>query len=246
MSFKNELSKTHGQKYRLKCYTCFRPSSDCLCGFINELNPKTKFVLLTHPKEFKSERVGTGRMTKLQLKGSEIIMGVNFSRSERVNNIIRDYDSYLLYPGEKGINLSEKKSLKFNSQKNAIFIIDSTWSQSKKILKHSENLQKLKRLYFDELQTSQFLFKQQPYPGCLSTIESTHKLLECLNHHKIEDLKLNQFMLPFEKLVSMQIEHQNNPPAGSYRSKPHKKSAPKNKYKQGSIRKVFYEPSRKN
>ena len=41
-----------------------------------------------HPKEYKKEKNGTGHMTKLQLDNSEIIVGVDFTKNKRVNEIL--------------------------------------------------------------------------------------------------------------------------------------------------------------
>jgi len=41
-----------------------------------------------HPKEYRKEKNGTGIMTALQLENSEIIVGVDFTNNDRVNEII--------------------------------------------------------------------------------------------------------------------------------------------------------------
>jgi len=88
------------------------PSSSCICKHINPLQTKTRFIILMHPKEYKKERNGTGRMTKLQLENSEIIVGVDFTNNKHVNEILADSKngSFLLYPGEDNFNLSLRES----------------------------------------------------------------------------------------------------------------------------------------
>lgn len=53
-----------------------------------------------HPKEARKEKIGTGKISKLSLLNSQIIVGVNFTEDSRVNSIINDSQNYclLLYP----------------------------------------------------------------------------------------------------------------------------------------------------
>ncbi|MCP4352033.1 MAG: DTW domain-containing protein, partial [Desulfobacterales bacterium] len=73
-----------------------------------KLQTKTRFIILMHPKEYKKEKNGTGHMTKLQLENSEIIVGVDFTNNNRVNEILAKENScsFLLYPGKDNFNLS--------------------------------------------------------------------------------------------------------------------------------------------
>ena len=158
-----------------------------------------------HPKEFKKVKNGTGHLTHLSLENSELFVGVDFTHHRRVNEIIKDYDSYILYPSKEAINLS-KESLK--TKKNvAIFIIDSTWSCSVKMFRDSKNLKLLRHISFDSTKLSQFKIKEQPAEYCLSTIESTLSVLELLNKWNVENIKeldLENFLNPFFKMVSYQ------------------------------------------
>jgi len=89
-----------------------RPSSSCICKHINTIETKTRFTILMHPKEYKREKIGTGRMTQLQLENSEIIVGIDFTNNKRVNEILSKEENshFLLYPGKDNFNLSERKS----------------------------------------------------------------------------------------------------------------------------------------
>lgn len=126
-----------------------RPSSSCICKHINAIETKTRFVILMHPMEYRKEKNGTGYMTKLQLQNSEIIVGVDFTHNERVNELLdqENCSSFLLYPGENNFNLSTRKSeevISFMGKHTNIFILDGTWPCARKMLKLSKNLQELK------------------------------------------------------------------------------------------------------
>ncbi|MBE7629977.1 tRNA-uridine aminocarboxypropyltransferase [Tenacibaculum piscium] len=223
---------------RSKCYKCMMPSSSCICKHINHIQTKTRFIILMHPKEYKKEKNGTGRMTSLQLENSEIIVGVDFTNNKRVNEILNNEknSSFLLYPGEDSFNLSVKKSseiISFMGDNPHIFILDGTWPCARKMLKLSKNLQKLKRVSFDNKIKSKFTIKQQPAPLCLSTIESVYTVLNLLNQSNLEQCDTKSFLLPFEKMIAHQIEcmlDTNN-----------KELVPKNVYKKNMERSIIFE-----
>ncbi len=209
---------------RQKCYKCYRPQSSCMCEYIQSVRTETKFVLLMHPKEFKKVKNNTGFFTHLSLSNSEIFIGIDFSDNARINEIIASYESYILFPSLNALNLSEENPLLSSREQKpmAIFIIDSTWSCTKKIFTLSENLQKLKHMSFTTTQTSQYQIKEQPKGNYLSTIESTLVVLKLLNEWRVEDVDeegLNGFLNPFFKMIEYQRNLIENPLSNAVRFK---------------------------
>src|SRR5215467_10576757 len=96
------------QGARPMCYRCFWPQANCWCGSIQAMETRTKFLILMHPKEFKQEKAGTGRLTHLCLANSEIHMGIGFDDHAEVQRWINDpkYFPVLVYPGTSARNLS--------------------------------------------------------------------------------------------------------------------------------------------
>ena len=192
------------------CYTCYRPKSSCVCQFtINPIVTNTKFVILMHPKEYRKTKNGTGHMTNNSLENCELYVGIDFTNHSRVNELLNDetYEPYILYPDVNSIKLNTQKLP--NEKKALVFIIDSTWPCSKKMLRLSKNLHNLKKVSFEHDKSSQFKIKTQPNQYCLSTIESTLCLLELLNLQNIENISANSlenFLTPFEKMVEYQVQ----------------------------------------
>lgn len=161
-----------------------------------------------HPKEFKKTKNGTGHLTNNSIENCELHIGIDFTNNTRINELINDtnYEAFVLYPDENAIKLNEEK---LSKKKNSlIFIIDSTWPCSKKILRLSKNLSTLKKVSFVHNKSSQFMIKTQPNPHCLSTIESTLCVLEQLNNQNIECINkssLDNFLQPFIKMVEYQV-----------------------------------------
>lgn len=192
------------------CYNCYRPQTSCMCEYINKIETKTQFILLMHPKEYRKTKNGTGHFTNLSLPNSKIFIGIDFTNHSEINEIISNplNNCYLLYPGIDSIKLNTQ-SIKEENKRNVLFILDSTWPCSRKMLRVSKNLQKLKKLSFEHTKSSAFKFKTQPQDYCLSTMESTLCILELLDFHEVEDIAQKQFenfLKPFEKMVEYQID----------------------------------------
>ena len=193
------------------CYKCYRPKSSCICEFIvDPIKTQTKFVILMHPKEFRKTKNGTGHMTNNSLQNCELYIGIDFTNHKRVNELLNDknYEPYVLYPDINSIKLNTQKLP--SEKKSLVFIIDSTWPCSKKMLRLSTNLQNLKKISFEHDKSSQFKIKTQPNQYCLSTIESTLCVLEQLNFQNTETIpskSLENFLIPFEKMVNYQVKY---------------------------------------
>jgi len=145
----------------------------------------------------------------LSLKNCEIHIGVDFSQNSTINEIIDNpsNDCYVVYPSQRSINLNES-AIGSKGENTVLFLIDSTWPCSRSILRHSPNIENLKKVSFSHTKVSGFAFKQQPKEYCLSTMESTLCVLELLTGHKLENLdqkSLDGFLLPFKKMVEHQL-----------------------------------------
>lgn len=194
---------------RETCYHCYRPLKLCLCSRVNPIQTATKFVILMHPKEFKKTKNGTGRLTHLSLPNSELFIDVDFTNHTAINAFIGNPNNlcYLLYPTADSLHLNAEK-INLHNKQLVIFILDSTWPCSMKMLRLSKNLQRLPKLSFTHTKSSQFQIKEQPKDFCLSTIESTLTVLELLNAHgmeTIEESKFEPFLEPFLSMVEYQI-----------------------------------------
>lgn len=208
-------------------------------------------MILMHPKEYKKEKNGTGHMTSLQLENSEIIVGVNFTNNTRVNNLLHEAKdhSFLLYPGQDNLNLSERKDTDMSvlmGKKPYIFILDGTWPCVRKMLKISKNLQGLKRVSFDNKIKSEFVIKQQPESLCLSTIESVYSLVNLLKAGQVEQCDTKDFLVPFKKMLDYQIACIQDPNNKNYRSRTRRTLNPKNRYKKHNDRNTIFEKNRDN
>lgn len=165
--------------HRDYCYACRRARVNCLCASIRPFATRLRFVILMHEEEAKKQKTGTGRLARLCLENSELLVGVDFSADARVNELLRDpaYAPFVLYPGPKAVNFKTLDPAALSpGKKPLIFVIDGTWRTARSVLNRSRNVGALPRLSFSGNYVSQFAIKHQPRAHCVSTIEAIYYL----------------------------------------------------------------------
>lgn len=207
---------------RTTCWKCSQKIEFCLCSEIHSVQTNAHFIFLVHPKEFKKEKLGTGRMTHSALINSSFWMGIDFTQDHRVNQILSDpqYQCFILWPGDDSLELAQVELAKDHQNKKVvIFILDGTWAFAKKMYRLSTNLHSIQKISITPTKPSEFIFKQQPEAICLSTVESIVYVLEGLEKNGFEKHQNWEVLLnPFRKMVKRQIEISQNPHRKSYRN----------------------------
>ncbi len=195
------------------------------------METRTRIVLLMHPKEFKQEKAGTGRLTHLCLAHSEIHVGVEFDNHAAVQALIRDPLNFpvLLYPGPQAKNLSENGLTEADlaGRRLVVFLLDATWACARKMLRLSPSLQRLPRIMFTPTTAvSRYVIKQQPQAGCLSTLEAVHELLLALQNSGLDAYPLpDQLLDVFARMQTFQLKCAADPARDGYRRQPYKPPA---------------------
>ena len=170
------------------CLRCRRPKASCLCPAEPPMETRTRIVLLMHPKEYRKQKTGTGRMACLHLANSELLPGIAFDSHPRVRELVDSPDNYpvLLYPSPGATDLSEGGpavaglAARLGNRRLVVFLVDSTWACSHSVLRESPGIARLPRLMFRAEEKSRWIIKRQPKDYCLSTIEAIHELLRAL------------------------------------------------------------------
>lgn len=203
-----------------RCFYCFRPKELCLCKYVTPaIDTGIKFIFLMHPKEAKHQRTGTGRISHVALKDSEILVGLDFSKDARLNELLQDKQYYpvLLYPGDEALKASDETlAEKAKGKTLLVIIIDATWFCSRKIIEHTPSLLLLPRLTFAGSYESIFTFKKEPRPEYISTIESCYYLSKELQEGSLANKKadLEPLMNAFKRMIQDQLQAENDRIAG--------------------------------
>lgn len=191
------------QDPRPYCWICHRPKSTCFCETVEPFNTtKARFCLLMHPNEAR-QRTGTGRMTHLLLRNSDLFIGVDFTQNEQIIAMLNDpgLAPMILFPSSKAIPLTEAVT-QTEERMPLLFVLDGTWRTSRRILAMSPNLRALPCISFVSSRRSRFLFKKQPEEHCLSTIEAVDECLTILEPENVERVRLMQ---TFDTFVAKQL-----------------------------------------
>lgn len=223
------------------CYRCFWPKQLCWCPTLQPMATRTRFLFLMHPKEFKEEKAGTGRLTQLCLPNSELHMGVGFDDDQTVQAVLADPRNFpvLLYPGVTAVNLSEAEqqpafTAQLGSRQLVVVLLDGTWSGARKMLRLSASLQRLPRIMFTPAAPSRYVIKQQPQEGCLSTLEAVHELLSTLRRAQLDDYSHpDQLLGIFQRMQDFQLRCAADLSRPGYRRRPYSDPADRGRQVEG-------------
>lgn len=210
------------ERHRELCLICNRSQATCFCKYTKPFDTRTRFVILMHPREYKRQRTGTGRVTRLSLINSEILVGVDFTQNARLLEILQSdvYLPMLLFPGAGALEAGTQAFRELLGNKiPLVLILDATWSSARKMLRSSPNLAALPSISFSATGTSRFAIKRQPRDFCLSTIEAAYHTLEALDASGFESLQNRHSALlhTLDQIVDFQLGCEANPGLPSHR-----------------------------
>ena len=196
------------------CLKCFKAKKACLCKYTKEIGINVKFIFLMHPKEAKRQRTGTGRIAKISLKDSEIIVGIDFSHNSHLQQLIHDskYFPVMMYPGEDAWN-AKKEGFKeaLGNKTLLVIILDATWFCAKQLIKKNPWLLELPRFSFYGRYSSIFTFKHEPEPDYISTVESCYYLIKEMQSVNLvdKDIDPEPMMNAFKQMIKQQLQAEN-------------------------------------
>jgi DTW domain-containing protein YfiP len=128
-----------------------------------------------------------------------------------------EYAPLLLFPGSGVLNLNHASKQQWQdiaseSRRPLLIVIDGTWTQARGILRKSEILRALPRVSFETEKPSEYEFKRQPHPACLSSVEGVHRVIEVLASRGFAPLPLSrehdQMITIFRQMVQFQLSQE--------------------------------------
>lgn len=191
------------------CPNCLRPQRVCLCEALPEVvETDTQVVLFTHPKELKRS-LCTGPLLELCLKRIIKFVGKLFPEPEDHPALHEQLcqggrQCFLLYPGPEASDVAEIAS----KSPVTLILIDARWRQARIMLNRSTWLQALPRVSLPHKQSG-YIWRQQPAPGCVSTLEAVSEALNFLEGNDGAHIK-SLLLRPFEKMVQLQCQFTPN------------------------------------
>lgn len=201
------------------CWTCHRSLAACFCANVQPFISPIDIALIVHPYEARST-IGTAWILRrsinniawIRSKGRDLDENQNFiellNREHRI--------PLLLFPGAHAFNLSQDSTQSWqdlvpHTHRPLFIIVDGTWTQAKAMVRKSRLLSTLPRVSFDTSTLSEYQFKKQPKPACLSSVEGVHRVIEVLSERgwaELPALKEHDQMLEiFRTMVKFQLQH---------------------------------------
>ena len=192
---------------RPTCYSCLRPQDHCICNLVSSFATHFDVLLLQHPKE-RRKYYGTAKIINQSVINSRLLIGEGFTKVDILPRNSQG-SSYVLFPSATSLTC-DQVHLGPNS---TLILLDGTWSQARKLMRLTPDLQSLPRISFAKPYSSRYRIRKQPKEGCLSTIEALAYFLyeSSLNCDPDEaKSRLEQaykLLKAFELMVEKQIEY---------------------------------------
>jgi DTW domain-containing protein YfiP len=205
------------------CWGCHRPAITCFCGNARPFASYADFALIVHPYEARST-VGTAWIMRRSMSNLKWFRskGTGLDTDPEFLKILHAPHSVplLLFPGPQAFSLSHDsteawRGMVSESRRPLFIIIDGTWTQAHAMLRKSKLLQALPRISFETLRPSEYGFKIQPHPNCLSSVEGVHQVIELLAARGWGKLPANrehdQMIEIFRDMAKFQATQERNP-----------------------------------
>lgn len=207
------------------CWTCHRPKETCFCALARPFESPVQFAVIVHPHEAKST-VGTAWILRRSISNLKWVRsnGIGLDEDPAFLELLNTPKllPLLLFPGAQAFNLSHGTSESWETlvprrYQPLFIVIDGTWTQARATLRKSARLRSLPRVSFETIQLSEYGFKKQPHPGCLSSVEGVHRVIEVMASRGWAELPKSrshdQMIEIFRKMVRFQLkqEERRNP-----------------------------------
>jgi DTW domain-containing protein YfiP len=167
---------------------------------------RTHFLICMHPREWRHQKTGTGRMLHLGLRHSTLVVSESPGSDPAVRDLMQNpgLAAHLVYPGAQSIDLAGGQKPELGGRLLLSILLDGTWRQARRMMKLSPEFHTLPRLSFIPQNPSAFRIKRQPEPHCLSTIEAAVTLMATLKGLGLEDAEGSPLFEEFQKMVRFQ------------------------------------------
>jgi len=182
-----------------------------------------EFAIVVHPYEVRST-VGTAWILRRSISNIKWFRskGIGLDTDPIFMETVAAPDTVplLLFPSSNALNLNrasdqEWRDLVPNAKRPLFLVVDGTWTQAHAMLRKSAVLRSLKRVSFDTVRPSEYGFKTQPHPACLSSVEGVHRVIEILASRSWCPLppvrEHDQMIEIFRNMVKFQNEQERNP-----------------------------------
>jgi DTW domain-containing protein YfiP len=183
---------------RTLCQCCLRPAAFCVCALLPTLTPRTRIVILQHPREA-GLAICSARLTIAALVGSELHVGIRFGDHPRVRALCAEPGTALLFPGEGAVPASRLTA----TPPATLLVLDGNWPQALKMLRDNPQVAALPRVSIEAAAPSSYGgLRREPEAGHLATIDAVAEALAALEGDPARYAPLRE---AFRRSVELQV-----------------------------------------
>ena len=211
---------------RLRCATCLRAQSACICQWITPLAHRVEVLILQHPMEVANAK-GSARLLHLSLPHSRMLTGEVFDEQALLGAPLEPEGAtqaglqdarhnILLYPDspeDRALNLPAPPvlapGLLRDPSRLRLIVLDGTWRKSRKMLYLNPLLQQLPRLSLQDMPASNYRIRKAHRADQLSTLEATCAALMQLER-RVEPFQA--LLRAFDGFVEQQLGYRDRSP----------------------------------
>jgi DTW domain-containing protein YfiP len=177
----------------VECEHCRKPAALCICDSVTPIDTKVALLILQHPQE-QDRALGTARLTALQLKNSQLKIGLSWPNlAKLIGHAVDPQHWAVLYLGSAdAAKIAPGREFMFVNRKGeaephqdqllrhleGIVLLDGTWSQAKALWWRNAWMLKCRRIVLNPRNPSRYgKVRREPRRDALSTIEAAALLL---------------------------------------------------------------------
>ena len=190
---------------RVRCFTCWKPESHCLCGRVPRVANRTHVTILQHPRE-RFHAIGTARIARLGLEQVALhVPSAPVTRSLFVD-ARPPGAAGLLFPGPDARELA---TLAPGERPDALVVLDGTWGQARKLYRANPWLDALPRYALAPALPTNYRIRRAPRASYVSTIEA---IVAALRIVEPETPGLDGLLAAFDAMIDAQAAYSHRAP----------------------------------
>ena len=168
-----------------RCRRCYLKEWACICPHIRPVDAGFQVVVLRHWKEgWRSSN--TGRLAGLAIRGA-LVLDYGTPGAPFDDTPLRGPDTALLFPSVEDPVGEEPVSEPFEVAPATLVVLDSTWSQARKLVRRIPALLTMRRLHVFPTHPAPMRLRKPPTESGMGTFEALTRAIEVLRGAEVAD-----------------------------------------------------------
>lgn len=194
---------------RKKCEDCHRPTSHCLCSFIDRQLTKLPILIFQHPDE-SNHPFTTAYLADLGASSVQLRCGLSIDETECKDLLgLSSLDKLALlyaphhYEDHETIRVDcSSADSALSASISGLIVLDGTWRNTRELLLRNTWMAKLAVLNLENAGVTEYTVRKNVKDNAVSTIEAVGKSLVLCD----PEFMLDTYLAPMRELVRQQLQ----------------------------------------